>query len=210
MTLESTQHPRTAHRTTAHHSPVPRTRRTIPDGASMGISMATSMAVSLTIAIAGGLLATTGARAQSADAHTLVQQDVRNDVRTEGRPELRPDRAVDSQRAGGPMDSHRPGWHDHGRGPHHPMMGWMIGRLDTDRDGAISRAELEAEHKRHAVLFEQADTDHDGKVTADELRAFRVRHGRGHRAEHHREGRPGPGPQLELPAHPPQGGEPVR
>jgi Ca2+-binding EF-hand superfamily protein len=90
------------------------------------------------------------------------------------------------------------------------MMGWMLGRLDTDRDGAISRAELEAEHQRHVALFDQADADHDGKVTADELHAVHARHWKDQRPEQRRQTRPGTAPQSELPSRPSQGGEAAR
>ena len=90
------------------------------------------------------------------------------------------------------------------------MMGWMLGRLDTDRDGAISRAELEAEHQRHVALFDQADADHDGKVTADELHAVHARHWKDRRPEQRRDGRPSPAPHSESPSRPSQGGEPAR
>ena len=90
------------------------------------------------------------------------------------------------------------------------MMGWMLGRLDTDRDGAISRAELEAEHQRHVALFDQADADHDGKLSADELHAVHARHWKNRAPGQRREGRRGPSPQLESPSRPSQGGEAAR
>ncbi len=172
------------------------------------------------IVITGGLLLATGAGAQTSE--------VRTDPRTESRPEPRSDSVIESQRAPGPMNHHRPGWHgpghghrhghEHGHGQgqgqgqgfRHPMMGWMLGRLDTDRDGAISRAELEAEYQRHVALFDQADADHDGKVTADELHAAHARHWKDQRPEQRRETRPGTAPQSELPSRPSQGGEPAR
>ena len=164
------------------------------------------------IAITGGLLLATGAGAQT--------PEVRSDARTENRPEPRSDSVLEPQRATGPMDHHRPGWHGPGHGHRqgygqgqnlrHPMMGWMMGRLDTDRDGAISRAELEAEHQRHVALFDQADADHDGKVTADELHAVHARHWKDRRPEQRRDGRPGPAPRSDSPPLPSQGGEPAR
>ena len=162
------------------------------------------------IVITGGLLLATGAGAQTSEVRTVA--------RTESRPEPESDSVIEFQRAPGPMDHHRPGWHDpghghrHGQGQsfRHPIMGWMRGRLDTDRDGAISRAELEAEHLRHVALFDQADADHDGKVTANELHAVHARHRKDQRLEQRRETRPGPAPQSELPSRPSQGGEPAR
>jgi len=179
--------------------------------------------------IAGTLLLATGVGAQTSevrtDARTAARTDAPTDSRSESRPEPRPDSAIESQRAAGAMDHHQPGWHKdghrhghghgdgQGQGPRHPMMGWMLGRLDTDRDGAISRAELEAEHQRHVALFDQADADHDGKLTADELHAVHAvhaRHRKDRRPEHRREGRTGPSPRLESPTRPSQGGEPAR
>jgi hypothetical protein len=56
---------------------------------------------------------------------------------------------------------------DHGRG------GWghgkMLETLDTDKDGAVSKAEFEA---KRAADFTAADTDKDGNVSAAELNAF--------------------------------------
>ena len=172
--------------------------------------------------IAGALLLAMGAGAQTSevrtDARTDAPTDAPTDARTESRPEPRPDSAIESQRAGVTVDHHRPGWHGdghrhghgHGPGPRHPMMGWMLGRLDTDRDGAISRAELEAEHQRHVALFDQADADHDGKLSADELHAVHARHWKDRAPGQRREGRPGPSPQLESPSRPSQGGEAAR
>ena len=173
---------------------------------------ALTMSRAIAFVLAGGLLLAAGARAQTSAIRTEERTEDRTEARTENRNESRSDSATNPQRMGGPMGHHRPGspGHGHGHGPRHPMMGWMLGRMDTDRDGAISRAELEAEHQRHAALFEQADADHDGKVTADEMRAFHGRHWKERRMEQRREGRPGPAPEVELPARPSEGGEPAR
>jgi hypothetical protein len=47
----------------------------------------------------------------------------------------------------------------------------IIAKLDTDKDGAISKTEVAAD-QRLAEHFDQADSNHDGKVTAAELTAF--------------------------------------
>jgi hypothetical protein len=47
----------------------------------------------------------------------------------------------------------------------------IIAKLDTDKDGAISKAEVAAD-QRMAEHFDEVDADHDGKVTAAELTAF--------------------------------------
>ena len=41
-------------------------------------------------------------------------------------------------------------------------------RMDTDRDGALSRAEVQAAADRRFGLL---DANHDGRITADEFRA---------------------------------------
>ena len=55
------------------------------------------------------------------------------------------------------------------RGP--PKAEDVITRLDTDKDGTISKAEAAAS-PRMAQRFDTIDTDHDGKLTAAELSAF--------------------------------------
>jgi Ca2+-binding EF-hand superfamily protein len=47
-------------------------------------------------------------------------------------------------------------------------------RFDTDRDGQVTRAELEAAQKKQLELFERADADHDGRLTREEMRALRA------------------------------------
>jgi len=61
-----------------------------------------------------------------------------------------------------------------GSGMHHgAMMNW----LDTDADGQISRAELEAANQarlaRELKAFDAADLNKDGKLSQDEMKAFR-------------------------------------
>jgi Ca2+-binding EF-hand superfamily protein len=78
------------------------------------------------------------------------------------------------------------------------MGGGMDGRMpgflaaDTDKDGAISRAEADA---LHAERFSTADADGDGTITRDEMRAMRAamhgdrmggRHGMMMDGKHHR------------------------
>lgn len=52
------------------------------------------------------------------------------------------------------------------RGP--PKAEDLIARLDTDKDGAISKDEA-ATDSRFAEHFDMIDADHDGKVTTAEL-----------------------------------------
>jgi hypothetical protein len=53
----------------------------------------------------------------------------------------------------------------------------MMAQHDTDRDGQLSRAELESAQQANAArrlqAFDAADTDKDGKLAAEEMRAFR-------------------------------------
>lgn len=57
-----------------------------------------------------------------------------------------------------------------------------IDKLDTDDDGAVSRAEWEAAGKP-ADKFAQIDTDGDGLITAAEAEAFHAAHEEGKSAE---------------------------
>jgi len=181
-----------------------------------------AMGRAIFIMIAGGFLLATGAGAQTSEVRTDTRTDARTDARTraptESWPQPGSDSAIESQGATGPMDHYRPGWqgdgyrhgHGHGHRPRHSMMGWMLGRLDADRDGAISRGELEAEHQRHVALFDRADADHDGNVTAEELQAVHAAHRKDRRPAQRGEDRPGPPPQLESPSRSSQRGEPTR
>jgi hypothetical protein len=70
-----------------------------------------------------------------------------------------------------------------GRGMgHHGMMGGgmrMLAMADTNKDGAVSRAEFDSMAKMH---FDMADANKDGKITAEERRAMMGKMGmkRGH------------------------------
>jgi Spy/CpxP family protein refolding chaperone len=54
----------------------------------------------------------------------------------------------------------------HNRGDH------MVSRMDTDKDGAVSRAELQAAQQKQLDMFDRADVNKDGKLSADERKAF--------------------------------------
>lgn len=59
----------------------------------------------------------------------------------------------------------------------------MLEKLDADKDGALSKAELEG-HRFLGDKFTEVDTDADGKLTAAELAAFKAtHHGGKHRGE---------------------------
>ena len=76
---------------------------------------------------------------------------------------------------GGPAGGHR-GSHCGPGGPG-TRQGAMMNWLDTDADGQISRAELEAANQarlaRELKAFDAADANKDGKLSQDEMKAFR-------------------------------------
>jgi Ca2+-binding EF-hand superfamily protein len=68
---------------------------------------------------------------------------------------------------------------EHRRGHRRHSGEAMFGRLDTDGDGAVSRAEWDAkgtdrpgyDAERHASRFAELDADGDGSLSRDELMA---------------------------------------
>ena len=78
-----------------------------------------------------------------------------------------------------------------GRGMgHHDMMGGgmrMLAMADTNKDGAVARAEFDSVTKAH---FGMADTNKDGKITVEERRAMMGKMGkmRGHGGQMHHGG----------------------
>lgn len=62
-----------------------------------------------------------------------------------------------------------PGAHHRGPGHHAPM----LRRIDTDGDGQVSRAELQAAQQRQLERFDKADANGDGRLSRDEIRAMR-------------------------------------
>lgn len=60
-------------------------------------------------------------------------------------------------------------------------------QMDTDGDGQISRAEMQAAHERRMTAFDRADSNRDGKLSREEMRAMGREHRGGHR------GPPAPG-----------------
>lgn len=68
----------------------------------------------------------------------------------------------------------RHGWHARG---HDGRGGALWQRMDENRDGQLSRAEVEQANRlateRRMQMFEQADTDRNGQVSQEEMRAFR-------------------------------------
>ena len=54
-------------------------------------------------------------------------------------------------------------------GGHSHWARWMIEEMDTNHDGKVTQAEIEAFEAARAA---EIDANHDGKITADELQAF--------------------------------------
>jgi hypothetical protein len=80
--------------------------------------------------------------------------------------------------------------------PDHPARG-RIAKLDTDKDGSISRAEAKG-HVKLEKNFDAIDTNKDGKLSREELKAYRVAHkgeGKGERKV-----KPGAAPAGTAPA----------
>jgi EF-hand domain pair len=68
-------------------------------------------------------------------------------------------------------------------GPRGEAGGHHFKRMDTDGDGAVSRAEFDAAGQRmneqRNRFFEMADSNKDGKLSSEEMQAFRQTHRRG-------------------------------
>jgi hypothetical protein len=79
---------------------------------------------------------------------------------------------------------------------HHkgPMMGGkMLEKMDTDKDGKISKQEWQLHHE---AMFSKMDADQDGFLTKDEMKAHHKqmmkKHGKGEdseQGEHHPKGK---------------------
>ena len=65
-------------------------------------------------------------------------------------------------------------FHQAHKGAHHDGAG-MFAKLDTNKDGKISREEAAAA-PRLAEHFDAIDTNHDGFVTPDEMKAAHAKH----------------------------------
>jgi Ca2+-binding EF-hand superfamily protein len=61
-----------------------------------------------------------------------------------------------------------------GKGSHDGHHGPKFEEIDTNKDGAITREEMEAHHRKKLdAMFEKADGDKDGKLSQEELRKGR-------------------------------------
>jgi Ca2+-binding EF-hand superfamily protein len=58
------------------------------------------------------------------------------------------------------------------RGSHEGGFAEHFRRADTDRDGLLTRAEVERSLPRIALKFERIDTDRDARLTREELRRY--------------------------------------
>ncbi len=113
------------------------------------------LAAAMAVTFAGIAVAQNAAPAPQSAASDAASPSVASDGRAGGR-------AADDDR------EHRE-WH----GKHHGRHARFFGRIDTDRDGQISRDELLAAQQRQLAMFERADTNHDGKVSREERQALR-------------------------------------
>jgi Ca2+-binding EF-hand superfamily protein len=80
--------------------------------------------------------------------------------------------AIDANRDGQVTMEELHAFHQANRGAHR---GGFVSRLDTDKDGRISREEANAA-PRFAEHFDAIDANHDGFVTPDELKAAHAKH----------------------------------
>jgi Ca2+-binding EF-hand superfamily protein len=74
------------------------------------------------------------------------------------------------------QDEMRQAHEHHGMGGHHQGgegMREKMQALDTDHDGAWSRAEIGDQLPRLSENFDSIDSNHDGKITREEMRAGR-------------------------------------
>jgi hypothetical protein len=86
-----------------------------------------------------------------------------------------------------------------GQGMRHGQRGERGGQhfkqMDTDGDGAISRAEFDTAgqkmNEQRAKFFETADANKDGKLSREEMQAFRQSHRRGPHGGQAQPGQPG-------------------
>lgn len=118
------------------------------------------MNLKLSVAALAAVFTLTAAYAQSSGSGTAPAAPGNPPAAAPGTP---PGPGADEWR-GGPRHHHHRHGHHHGRGA-------MFGHLDTDRDGAVSMAELQASQQRQTELFQRADADKDGKVTREEMRS---------------------------------------
>jgi len=79
-----------------------------------------------------------------------------------------------AQTAPAPAGAAEPYHHPHQR---EAQRARLMQFMDTDRDGQISREEMQAAHarmgERQMSAFDGADANKDGKLSADEMKAFR-------------------------------------
>ncbi len=76
----------------------------------------------------------------------------------------------------------------HGKGDPAERAAKLMGKLDADQDGALTKVETE-DHHWLAEKFAEVDADQDGKLTIAELTAFKAAH-HGKRHGRHRGERP--------------------
>jgi Ca2+-binding EF-hand superfamily protein len=77
------------------------------------------------------------------------------------------DKNSDGKIASDEVPTHHWGGKDGGKG------GGMLGRMDTDKDGKITKAEFTVAEDK---MFQKLDTNGDGVITADEMQAAHRHH----------------------------------
>jgi hypothetical protein len=72
----------------------------------------------------------------------------------------------------------------HGKGPApEEFLKAHIARVDTNRDGQVSREEAKAGAPRWEILFDAVDANKDGQLSQDEIKGFHQRMRQAHQAE---------------------------
>lgn len=84
--------------------------------------------------------------------------------------------------------AHHGGKGHHGKGDPAERAAKLMGKLDADKDGALTKAETD-EHRWLGEKFTTVDADQDGKITLAELTAFKATH-HGKRHGKHRGDKP--------------------
>ena len=108
---------------------------------------------------------------QDASDKKLAERFARMDANKDGQLTQEEMRLAHEQRRGKMMER-REGRRE-GRREHRRERMEKLQALDTNKDQALSRAEIGTAMPRLLEHFDQLDTNHDGKLTRDEMRAGR-------------------------------------
>lgn len=83
-----------------------------------------------------------------------------------------------------PMSPRHARCFDMGQKDFERMRAGFLARVDTGKDGKISRSEAEANAPRLAVMFDAIDSNKDGQLTKEEMEAFHKKMQEAGTAEH--------------------------